>query len=183
MAWCLVGAKSLFEPMMEYFQFDPWWNIVNSTPRNTFQWNINRKSYIFIQENVFENIDWKMAAISSWPQCVNRFIFRFQALWMVLWLHSGDQNRSCHYTAVIMGAVASQITRLTIVYSTVYSDADQRKHQSSVSLAFVWGIHRWPVNSPHKWPVTRKMFPFDDVIMVSIGNSLKGNSTKLSISA
>ena len=46
-----------------------------------------------------------------------------------------------------------------------YSDADQRKHQSSASLAFVWGIHRGPVNFPHKWPVTRKMFPFDDVIM------------------
>ena len=46
-----------------------------------------------------------------------------------------------------------------------YSDADQWKHQSSASLAFVRGIHRWPVNSPHKWPVTRKMFPFDDVIM------------------
>ena len=44
--------------------------------------------------------------------------------------------------------------------------ADQRKHQSSASLAFVWGIHRWPVNSPHKGPV--KMFPFDDVIMVEI---------------
>ena len=43
--------------------------------------------------------------------------------------------------------------------------ADQRKHQSSWSLAFVWGIHRWPVNSPHKGPVTRKVFPFDDVIM------------------
>ena len=66
-----------------------------------------------------------------------------------------------------MGAVASQITNLTIVYSTVYSDADQRKHQSSASLAFVWGIHRGPVNSPHKWPVTRKIFPFDDVIMLS----------------
>ena len=64
-----------------------------------------------------------------------------------------------------MGAIASQITSLTIVYSTVYSDADQRKHQSSASLAFVRGIHRRPVNSPHKWPVTRKMFPFDDVIM------------------
>ena len=64
-----------------------------------------------------------------------------------------------------MGAMASQITSLTIVYSTVYSGADQSKHQSSASLAFVWGIHRGPVNSPHKWPVTRKMFPFDDVIM------------------
>ena len=65
-----------------------------------------------------------------------------------------------------MGAIASPITSLMIVYSTVCSDADQRKHQSSASLAFVWGIHRRPVNSPHKWPVTRKMFPFDDVIMI-----------------
>ena len=70
-----------------------------------------------------------------------------------------------HYRDVIMGAITSQITSLTIVYSTVYSDADQRKHQSSASLAFVRGIHRGPVNSPHKWPVTRKKFPFDDVIM------------------
>ena len=66
---------------------------------------------------------------------------------------------------VIMGKIASQTTSLTIVYSTVYSDEDQRKHQSSASLAFVRGIHRGPVNSPHKWPVTRKMLPFDDVIM------------------
>ena len=64
-----------------------------------------------------------------------------------------------------MGANASQITSLTVVYSTVYSGTDQRKHKSSASLAFVRGIHRSPVNSPHKWPVTRKMFPFDDVIM------------------
>ena len=70
-----------------------------------------------------------------------------------------------HYCDVIMGPIASQITSLTTVYSIVYSDADQRKHQSSMSLAFVQGIHRGPVNSPHKWPVTRKMFPFDDVIM------------------
>ena len=70
-----------------------------------------------------------------------------------------------HYNDVIMGALASQITSLTIVYSAVYSDADQRKHQSSASLAFVRGIHRGPMNSLHKWPVTRKMFPFHDVIM------------------
>ena len=65
-----------------------------------------------------------------------------------------------------MTTVASQITSLTVVYSIVYSDADQIIHQSSASLAFVWGIHRGPVDSPHKWPVTRKMFPFDDVIML-----------------
>ena len=70
-----------------------------------------------------------------------------------------------HYSDVIMGTIASQITSLTIVHSTVYSDADQRKHQSSASLAFVRRIHRWPVNSPQKWPVTRKKFRFDDVII------------------
>ena len=70
-----------------------------------------------------------------------------------------------HYGDVIMGAIASQITSLTIVYSTAYSDAVHRKHQSSASLAFARGLHRGPVNSPHKWPVTRKKFPFDDVIM------------------
>ena len=70
-----------------------------------------------------------------------------------------------HCSDVIMGAMASQITSPTIVYATLYSGADQRKHRSSASLVFVRGIHRWPVNSPHKWPVTRKMFPFDDVIM------------------
>ena len=62
--------------------------------------------------------------------------------------------------------MTSQITSLTIVYSAVYSGADQRKHQSSVTLTFVREIHRGPVNSPHKRSVTRKMFPFDVVIMV-----------------
>ena len=70
-----------------------------------------------------------------------------------------------HYNDVIMGVLASKVISPNSVYSTVYSGVDQRKHQSSASLAFVWGIHRGPVNSPHKWPVTRKMFPFGDVIM------------------
>ena len=77
-------------------------------------------------------------------------------------------DRDFHYNDVIMSAIASQITSLTIVFSTVYLDSDQRKYQSSASLAFVRGIHRKPVNSPHKWPVTRKMFSFDDVIMLCI---------------
>ena len=64
-----------------------------------------------------------------------------------------------------MGAITSKITSLTIVYSTDYSDTDQRKHQSSASLAF-----------PHKGPVTRKMFPFDDVIMIT--GSLCGSNHK-----
>ena len=57
-----------------------------------------------------------------------------------------------HYSDVIMGSIAYQITSLTIVYSSVYSGPDQRKHQSSASLAFVQGIQRGPVNSPHKGP-------------------------------
>ena len=65
-----------------------------------------------------------------------------------------------------MGTMASQINSLTIVYSTAYSGADKKKHQISASLAFVRGIHRCPVNSPHKRPVTRKMFPFDDIITI-----------------
>ena len=73
-----------------------------------------------------------------------------------------------HYNDVIISTMASQITGVSIVYWIVCSGADQRKHQSSVSLAFVRGIHRWQVNSPHKGPVTRKMFPFDDVIMLTI---------------
>ena len=72
-----------------------------------------------------------------------------------------------HYNDVIMSTMASQITSLTIVYSIVCSGTDQIIHQSSASLAFVRGIHRWQVNSPHKWPVTRKIFPFDDVIMLA----------------
>ena len=65
-----------------------------------------------------------------------------------------------------MVAIPSQIVSLTIVYSTVYSGGDQTKHQRSASLAVGRGIQRWPVNSPQKLPVTRKMFPFDDIIII-----------------
>ena len=78
-------------------------------------------------------------------------------------LHSRVQLSHC--SDIIMSMMACQITSLTIVYSTVYSGTDQRKHQSCASLVFVQGIHRSPVNSPHKGPVMGKMFPFHDVIM------------------
>ena len=70
--------------------------------------------------------------------------------------HQPDSISFIHYDDVIMDTMASQITSLAIVYSTIYSGADQRKHQSSATLAFVRGIHRTTVNSRHKWPVTRK---------------------------
>ena len=82
-------------------------------------------------------------------------LIRFKDLIRIKKSHSND---------VIEGTMVSLVTSLTTVCSTVYSGADQRQHQTSASLAFVWGNHRWPVNSPHKWPVTRKMFQFDDVI-------------------
>ena len=74
--------------------------------------------------------------------------------------HHHDEKLSIHHYDVIIDAMRSQIISLAIVYSVVYSDADQRKHQSSASLAFVRGIHRGPVNSPHTGPVTRKCFHF-----------------------
>ena len=71
--------------------------------------------------------------------------------WVLHWRYC--RIYSFHYNYVMMNDTASQITGLTIVCSTVYSSADQRKHQSSASLAFGRGIHWWPVNSPHKRPV------------------------------
>ena len=85
---------------------------------------------------------WFYKTLCIWSR--NQFVFVCD--YSLQWCHNG------------------QITSLTIVYSIIYSDADQRKHQSYASLSFVCGIHRGPVNSPHKWPVTQKMFLFDDVI-------------------
>ena len=83
-------------------------------------------------------------------------------MWLFVW-----HATSYSYAYYGDGAMASQITSLTTVYSNVYSGADQMKYQSSAWLAFVRGIHRWPVNSPHKGPVTRKICQFIDVVMVN----------------
>ena len=92
-------------------------------------------------------------------------------------------RKPLHYSDVIMTTMVSQLTSLTVVYSIVYSDADQRKYQSSASLAFVRGIHREPVNCPHKGPVTRKKFPFGDVIMITSfvlsGNEIRPTWVKI----
>ena len=78
-----------------------------------------------------------------------------------------------HCSDVMMSAIASQITLFTILYLTVYSGTDQRKYQSSASLALVTGIHRWPVNSPHTGSVTRTMFP---LMMASWGEIISSIS-------
>ena len=129
--------------MLTYFQWGP---------RNILKWILCRNLTLMYsilyqnttrtcQENSFEKVVRKWQFCSS-PQCI----------------HFDIKYTYMHYDDVIMGAMASQITSFTIVYSTVYSGADQRKHQSSASLAFEWWIHRGPVDSPHKLPVTRKCF-------------------------
>ena len=121
-----------------------WYKIVLAVQVST------EAGYFFL---ILKPWEFKMAANSNGAHMQEGSCFRP--------LNEGGQ----HYGDVTMGAITSQITSLMIVYSTVYSGADQSKHQSSASLAFVWEIHRGPGNFPHKWPVTRKMFPFDDVIM------------------
>ena len=103
--------------------------------------------------------DWQMDVLERQTRVSRRQIISSHGIDYVR--QTGTLSSTKHYIDVIMTTMASQITSLKVVYSTVYSDADQRKHQSSASLAFVWG----PVNSRHKGPVTRIMFPFDDVIM------------------
>ena len=80
---------------------------------------------------------WAVNSSFKW----NRFDF-IESSWNLFRINVMDMWIWCHYSDVTMGAIESQIIGLTIVYSTVYSGADQRKHQSSASLAFVWGIHR-----------------------------------------
>ena len=82
-----------------------------------------------------------------------------------------------HYSDVMKSTMASQITGISIVCSNVCSEAYQTKHESSLALAFVRGIHRSPVVSPNKLPVTRRMFQCDDVI----ANSTNKLTLKISI--
>ena len=85
-----------------------------------------------------------------------------------------------HYSDVIMNAMAYQTTGVSMVCLTVCSGTDQRKLRRSASLAFVRGMHQWPVNSPHKLPITRKMFPFYNVIK-NFQNPVRLNTTLTSV--
>ena len=101
------------------------------------------------------------------------FIFRMwqinTLIWIAWWADTLERKRqfqipNIRYSDVIMSAIVSQITGVSMVCSTVSSGADQRKHQTSASLVFVRRIERWPVNFPYKETVIRKKFIFDDVI-------------------
>ena len=130
--------------------------------------DLNWKCYLFLK-NMTEC--WYFSKSLCIPQMYHKNMEKFGIIFLqwnlegqsLLW--DIDECYRFHYSDVIMAAMASQITSLAIVYLTVYLGTDQRKHQSSMSLAFVWGIHEWEVNCLHKWPVTQKLYPFDDVIM------------------
>ena len=93
----------------------------------------------------------------------------FSDFFYILWReerHAQQQmGITVTYSDATISVVASQITSISTVSLTVCSGAHQRKHNSSASLAFEWGIHRWPVDSSHKWPITWKKISFDDGIM------------------
>ena len=121
-----------------------------------FQLNILSFSCIFIDENACNGQRF-VASFGLQPKYLIHFrsVCCTPLIYSPYTVHSPLQWRQ----------MASQITAVMIVYSTVCSGADHTKHQSSASLACVRGIHRWPVNSPHKSPVTRKMFLFYNDVM------------------
>ena len=98
-----------------------------------------------------------------WTQCEFIKLPRHETHYFIIELI--NKSSISHYSDIIMSMMVSQVTSSTNVYSTVYSGTDQRKRQSSMSLALVRGIHQSPVNSPHKGPVMWKMFPLVDIIM------------------
>ena len=111
--------------------------------------------------------------MSAEMQCAMFFVWKssYHCRWMghIVVYKSLVKTLRClrvHYNDVMMSAMASHIICVSSVCSTVCSGADQGKHQSrSTSLAFVREIHWWPVDSPHKGPVSWEIFPFDDVVM------------------
>ena len=143
--------------------------------REKMQWILLKSDYGLLRQLVREkntNIE-SMMHIIEWVQCFIHYVVMHRTTKFssnrcdvgsaIMQLPRRLSN--LYYSNVTMSAMAAPITGVSVVCTTVCSGADQRKHQSSASLAFVRGINRWPVNSPHKGPVTGKMFLFDDVIM------------------
>ena len=172
-ACSLIGAKALSESMLDMCQLDSKEQIsvkVEWKHNNMHIW----KTWKYCLENGDRSVFYTciltscliISAQSTW-EVRPGYVWRHLDLpeWVRIFRPHYQFRLFLYYSDVIMTTMASQITSLTVVHSIVYSDADKRKHQNSALLAFVRGIHRWPVNSPHKGPVTRKMLPFDDVTM------------------
>ena len=82
-----------------------------------------------------------LVQIMAWYQAIQQAIILINADLIHWCIYAAALAGRWHYNDVITDSMASQIISLTIVYSALYSGADHRKHQSSTSLAFVWGIH------------------------------------------
>ena len=135
--WCLL---------INYYEINGWIMIISTNLSNNFA-HYSMKYFVYYSILLVITKE-QLQHITTHVCCSRSAVFEWQ-----------------HYIDIIMSVMASQITSVSIVYSTVCSGVDQRKYQSSASLVHVRGIHRWPVNSPLKGPVAREMFPFDDVIM------------------
>ena len=156
-----------------------WWTITNQkssgrmaarvltligTPRSSLHGSIMKGMLKHSGWSQFcRRIDYKSSLVQVWLSALQATSHYLKQCFQDVWRRLTSQDH--HYRGVIMNIMASQIIGVSIVYSTVCSGADQRKDQSYASLAFVRGIHLSPLNSPNKGPVTRKMFPLDDVTM------------------
>ena len=141
----------------------PWyWH----SPNGIFEWNHLKVTFFYFQ---------------SVNDCVTQLSMPHL---LMCFLHHTTHVQPCSVSSQWRhnGRWRLKSTASRLFTQSYYSAADQRKHQSSASLALVRGIHRGPVNSPHKWPVTRKMFPFDDVIMIPHDTEKYGPPATLSIS-
>ena len=121
--------------------------VFNGTLGNKFQWNSSRNSNIYIQEKAFENVFCKMAAILSRPQCAE------------CTLHWRHNRRDC----------VSNHQPYDCLLNRLFRHRSKKTSKLCVT-GLCAGNSPGPVNSPHKWPVTRKMFPFDDIIMTITGS-------------
>ena len=110
---------------------------------------IKLKSFSVQHPDYQINSAWWLWRVDSWRRLsISRFMCRSVSSQALQW----------HYSDLIMSTMASQRTAVWIVCSAFWLGTDQREHQSFESLAFVRGIHCWPVDSPHKGPITRKLF-------------------------
>ena len=143
---------------------EPWLTLLG--PKRQFSNGFSLRNGFYFQFYLFFNLNQSLSIRTSWQQvgiasdndlALSEWqvitYFNHMCISSLRWCYNGRDSVSNHQPRDC---------------STVYSDANQRKHQSFASLAFVRRIHRGPVNSPHEWPVTWKMFPFDDVIMMGL---------------
>ena len=140
---CFRRVKTLISPLSNSFSMDFYAMLYKC-------WNFSMANMIKICSFAFDiSILLKMTLLMInlyYFSYIDQVLIPFDCMWQIIVVREvPNMNILTHYSDVIMGTMASQITSLTIVYSTDYSDADQRKHQSSVSLAFVRRIHRGPV--------------------------------------